>query len=124
MADADIRSNLRRRDTWVRGLFILLFAAIYSVAEIVLAALVVFQFGHLLLSARRNANALRFGASLSRYLYEVLRYVTFNLDDRPWPFSPWSGAAGAGEDVTAPAGPAAAGKKKARRRKKPAGSSG
>ncbi|MDH3692002.1 MAG: DUF4389 domain-containing protein [Gammaproteobacteria bacterium] len=84
-----MKQNLRRRDSWVRLFFIVLFALIYSVAEVVLFAVVVVQFGFVLISGERNQKLLRFGADLSRFVYDILRYVTFNSDDRPFPFSDW-----------------------------------
>ncbi|NIR30947.1 MAG: DUF4389 domain-containing protein [Gammaproteobacteria bacterium] len=85
----DLRNNVTRGQTWQRLLFILLFAFIYTVAEIVIAAVVVLQFGFELIAGKRNRNLLDLGASLSRYAYEILLYVTYNSDRRPFPFSDW-----------------------------------
>jgi hypothetical protein len=87
--DAELKANLTRGETWLRGVFILLFALIYSLAELVLTAVVVFQFATTLVTGRRNPRVLAFGRQLSRFGYEVLLYLTFNSDDKPWPFGPW-----------------------------------
>ncbi len=84
-----VRENLRRRESWLRALYVLLFAAIYSVAEIVIVIVVVVQFGFVLLTGKCNEQLLGFGAGLSRYVYDLLRFVTFNSDTKPFPFSPW-----------------------------------
>lgn len=86
-----LKQNLTRSETWLRVLYVILFALIYTVAEIVLAAVVVVQFGFVLITGQRNPNLLEFGASLSRFMYDVLRYFTFLSDDRPFPFQPWPG---------------------------------
>lgn len=78
-----------RRDTWFRLLFVLLFAVIYSIAEIVLFFTVIVQFGFVLITGQRNDKLLEFGAALSEFIYQILRYVTFNSEDRPFPFSDW-----------------------------------
>ena len=91
MSSSELKTNLSARSTWLRGLYLLLFAVLYSLAELVLVAVVVFQFGATLLTGHRNARLLSLGARLSRYMYQVLRYVTFNSDTRPYPFSPWPG---------------------------------
>lgn len=88
----DLKHNLTRIETWQRLLYVILFVIIYSVAEIVLATVTVLQFGFVLITGRRNANLLQFGASLSRFMYDVLRYFTFNSDDAPFPFQPWPGS--------------------------------
>ena len=90
--DATLKSNLTRRETWLRGLFILLFAVVYGIAEVVLAAVVLFQFLATLFTGERNPRLLRFGGQLSTFLYQVLLYVTFNRDQRPWPFDAWPAA--------------------------------
>ena len=90
--DTTLKSHLTRRETWLRGLFILLFAVIYGIAEVVLWAVVLFQFLATLFTGERNARLLRFGAELSAFLYQVLMFVTFNRDRRPWPFDAWPGS--------------------------------
>jgi hypothetical protein len=85
----DVKTNLRETGTWWRLLWIILFAFIYSVAEVVVVAVVVLQFGFVLFTGRRNAKLLEFGESLSEFIYQILQYVTFNSDDRPFPFGEW-----------------------------------
>ena len=87
--DEDIKTNLRSKSIWVRGLFMLLFAVLYGVAEIVLLVVAVFQFGHALITGRPNDNATAFGYALGRYIFDITRFVTFNIEDKPFPFSPW-----------------------------------
>ncbi|MEE8296682.1 MAG: DUF4389 domain-containing protein [Hyphomicrobium sp.] len=84
-----LKKNLSHGETWIRLLYVLLFIAIYSVGEIVLAAVVTLQFGFVLLTGERNENLLRFGGSVSRFIYEVLLYFTFKSDDKPFPFGAW-----------------------------------
>ncbi|MCK4676329.1 MAG: DUF4389 domain-containing protein, partial [Gammaproteobacteria bacterium] len=40
----EIKENLKQQSTWIRGLYMLMFALFYSVAEIVLFAVVLVQF--------------------------------------------------------------------------------
>lgn len=87
--DDELKANLSRRETWLRLLFMLLFAAIYSLAEIMLGAVVLFQFASTLITGRRNERLLVFGESLSRFIYQILRFMTYNSDDKPFPFGAW-----------------------------------
>ena len=89
MNETSLKESVKTRSTWIRGLYMLLFALIFSLAEVVLAAVAVFQFVSVLLTRRTNDNLLAFGRSLSVYICEVARYVTFNQEERPFPFSPW-----------------------------------
>jgi hypothetical protein len=83
----DFKKNIKDQNTWMRGLYILLFTVIYSVTEIVIALLVIFQFLSVLLTHQTNDKLLVLGANLSNYIFQILSYVTFNSDERPYPFS-------------------------------------
>lgn len=78
-----------RFETWMRVLFVLLFAFIYMVAEVVVLVVTVVQFGFVLIGGARNPNLLAFSANLSEYLYRILRFVMFNSDEKPFPFADW-----------------------------------
>jgi len=78
-----------RRETGFRLLFVILFALIYSAAEVVLVAVVVIQFGFVLITGERNQKLLDFGATLSKFIYQILQFVTFNTDEKPFPFADW-----------------------------------
>lgn len=85
----DIKQNLKARDTWLRGLYIIIFAVFYSIAEIVLFAVVLFQFLLSLFTAQTNQRLLKLGQSLSTYIYQIVMYITFNSDQQPYPFGAW-----------------------------------
>ncbi len=85
----DLKQNLSRSSIWMRLLYMLLFGLFYTVAEIVIVAVVVFQFFLLLFTGERNQRLLVFGKSLSTYVYQILRYLTFNSEAKPFPFGDW-----------------------------------
>lgn len=87
--DPTLKAHLTRRQTWLRGLFIVLFSVIYSTAGMVLTWVVLFQFASLLISGSTNSRLLAFARQLSAYLYQILLYVSFNRDEQPWPFDAW-----------------------------------
>ena len=78
-----------RRETAIRFLFVILFAAIYSVTEIVLVTLVVLQFGFKLVTCETNSKLGAFSKNINRYIFQLLQFVTFNQDEKPFPFSEW-----------------------------------
>lgn len=84
-----IGKHIAAKDTWLRGFFMLVFAVIYQIAEVVVFAIAIFQFLAVLLTGQPNGRLLEFGRSLSRFIYEVMRFFTFNSDDKPFPFAPW-----------------------------------
>lgn len=77
------------RETWIRGLFMVLFAVIWGIAEVVLLGVVVFQFGSMVLVGKTNERLLGFGKDLARFIYEVTLFFTYNSEDKPFPFGPW-----------------------------------
>ncbi len=78
-----------RKETWLRLLLVLLFIACIGVAQAVLAASVAVQFGFLLIGGSRNLSLLEFGEQLRGYIDRVLCYITFESDDKPFPFAKW-----------------------------------
>lgn len=89
MEDKTLREHFTSGETWTRGLFMVLFAILYSIAEIVVGAVAVFQFVATLLTGRSNDRLVHLGEDLSSYIYHCLRFLTYASDDRPYPFSSW-----------------------------------
>lgn len=85
----DIKDNLKQQSTWMRGLYMLLFALFYSIAEIVLFAVVVFQFLLKLFTAETNPRLQKLGQSIATYIYQIIQFLTFNSDYQPYPFGAW-----------------------------------
>jgi hypothetical protein len=85
----EVKHNIKRGSVWLRLVYMILFAVIYNLAEVVLAAVIVLQFIFVLVTTERNLRLLSFGASLSRFLYQIFLYLTFNSEQRPFPFDEW-----------------------------------
>ena len=84
-----LEQNLKRRSTWLRLLFMLLFLFLWGVSRVVTAAVVLIQFLWLLLTAETNEQLLKFGQGLATYSYQIVMYLTFNTEERPFPFTDW-----------------------------------
>jgi len=85
----EIRKNVTVEKTWVRAIFMMIFGLLYSLAEIVLIAVVVFQFLTVLFSGEKNKKLLKFGNELSIYIFQILQYLTYNSDEKAFPLSDW-----------------------------------
>ncbi len=85
----ELKTHVRSTATWKRGLLILLFAIIYSISEVVLAAIVLFQFGSQLFTGRINDKLYRFSCGLTAYFYQLVQFFTYRSDLKPYPFSEW-----------------------------------
>lgn len=91
MTDKDTKENSSRGDTWLRGGFILIFALIYGISKIVIWSIVLFQFLSLLITGKTNPQLGDFSQSLSIFVYQILQFIMFNSDEKPFPFSDWPG---------------------------------
>ncbi len=75
--------------TWRRGLFMLICAFLYNVAEMVVVAVAILQFLFKLVTGEENVQLKLFGKGLSIFFYQTMQFLTFNSERKPFPFSPW-----------------------------------
>lgn len=85
----NMKENVTSQATWLRALSMLLFVFIFYVAEIVLVAVAVLQLLIAIFTGMPNARLLRFGQDLASFIYQVVRFLTYNSDERPFPFGDW-----------------------------------
>ena len=85
----DVKENLKQQSTWMRGLYMLLFSMFYTIADIVLFAVIVFQFVLKLFTGNTNERLRKLGLSLGTYIYQILKFLSFNSDHHPYPFGAW-----------------------------------
>lgn len=83
------RELSRDESIWQRGFFMLFFLVIYAAAEAVVFLVAVIQFGCVVLRDERNPRLTALGESLSRFVYEIVRFWTFASEKKPFPFSDW-----------------------------------
>lgn len=83
------KEHIKTKSTWIRAVYILVFWFAYSVAEFVLGATVLFQFLFVLFTGEKNEKLLLLGQDLSQYIYQLNQFLTFNTDEKPFPFSDW-----------------------------------
>ena len=103
----DLVENVREPSGWVRVLFVIFFIA---VLQLIIGPLVVLlalaQSLFLIFTAKANENLAGFGALLATYAAQILNFVTFNSERRPFPFSDFpNGHVDSAEDVGVAAEP-------------------
>ena len=87
--DENIKSNLKETATWLRGIYMILFMIIYWVAEVIIGVVIFFQFLSVLITSSKNERLLALGQSLSTYIYQIMAYLSFNTEARPYPIADW-----------------------------------
>lgn len=85
----------------------LLFAFLYSLAEIVFFVVVVIQFFTQVFGQKPNEQLLSLGLAISRYINQILLYLSFNSQHQPYPMNPWPQADGVSDQATTPQAPPA-----------------
>jgi hypothetical protein len=85
-AGIPIEENIKSRSTWLRLLFMFVFYVIGTVTPAVLSVVVVLGFFWVLFTGEKNAQLQQVGQVIAAYLYEIVRYLTFNTEDKPFPF--------------------------------------
>jgi hypothetical protein len=91
----ELKENVRQQDSWLRLLFIIIYAVVLWATSIVLGLVVIFQFLSVLLTRKPQGNLLEFGGSLSEFVRQIVAYLTFNSEDKPFPFGDWPKDGGA-----------------------------
>jgi hypothetical protein len=81
-----VKENLKRGSTWLRLFFMFVVVILYSVSRVVVSVVVLLQFFSVLLSGETNQSLVNFGQSLATYTYQIISYLTFNTEERPFPF--------------------------------------
>jgi hypothetical protein len=84
-----IKTNVLSPDHWIRLFFMILFGFVLQVASVVVGVVVLLQFLFALLTGSDNDNLRTFGASLTRYIADTLEFLTYNSEDKPFPFADW-----------------------------------
>jgi len=80
-----IEENLKSRATWIRLAFMAISALLLSVTSLVGSIVVVLGFFWVLFTGEVNRQIQQVGQSIAAYVYELIRYLTFNTDEKPFP---------------------------------------
>ena len=72
-----------------RVLFTLLYLIIGRVIAMVIFVIAITQFIYLWVSGEPNDKILEFSGRLAEYSKQIVTYVSFNTDEKPWPVGDW-----------------------------------
>lgn len=89
MPDRDDRPYVANPSVWMRGLYMLVFALFFGLAETVLAVIAVVQFLWMVFTKEKNQALADFGKSLGRWLASVAEFQSGARDEKPFPWGKW-----------------------------------
>ena len=76
-----------RKQVAIRLLYTLLYVAIFELVKTIVLLITLFEYFILLLTLRHNEPARNFGNKVATYGYRVMRYLTLNENQCPFPFT-------------------------------------
>lgn len=82
-----LKENVTEKSTWLRGFFMLIFAICYGLAEALLFVIVLFQFLASVVTGKPNAQLVPISRAISRYIFDILLYLTYNSEKQSFPFA-------------------------------------
>lgn len=83
----DIVENLKEPSQWLRIAFMIAFAIALYVAISVLVVLTIAQALFCLVTGNDNINLRGFGKGLGTYVHQIVEFLTYNRQQKPFPFS-------------------------------------
>jgi hypothetical protein len=89
MEKEDMKKNIQDKTTWNRGFFMLLFTLFTGIAKSLVFAVILSQFIFALITGSTNRQLLDFSRGLVEYINQMLKYLTYQSDVKPFPFTDW-----------------------------------
>ena len=83
------KTYLLNSETWIRLLYMIVFGLLSILARMVVWIVAVLQFLLVLITGADNKNLRDLGQGASKWTYQAFLFLTFNSDDKPFPFSDW-----------------------------------
>mgnify|MGYP000506398904 CR=1 FL=1 len=84
-----VKQNLQDTNQWIRILYMVLFWIVLYFSIMVTGVLVFIQVLFSLVTGSDNKNLREFSAGLTKYINQILLFVTYNEERKPFPFAAW-----------------------------------
>lgn len=83
------KTHLLNPEIWIRLLYMIVFGLLSILARIVVWIVAVLQLLLVLITGTDNKNLRDFGQCAAKWTYQAFMFLTFNSNDKPFPFSDW-----------------------------------
>ncbi|EAT11801.1 DUF4389 domain-containing protein [Bermanella marisrubri] len=87
--DKTWKDNIKSESFWLRSLFMVLFFVVYRIVDILVLLVAICQWLYVLLTGDNNASLSRFAGGLAAYVAQIVNYLSYNSEQKPFPFSDW-----------------------------------
>ena len=83
----NIIDNLKQSSVWVRIILMVGFAVVLYPVFLVLLVLMIAQMLFVIITGESNANLRSLGVALSAYVFQIVQFMSYVTDTKPFPFS-------------------------------------
>lgn len=84
-----LKEKLMVKSKWLRVVFMLIFCVIMYIVSWLILLSALFQFVWNLFADTTNEPLKNFTKSLNSYFYQIINFLTFNTEVKPFPFEHW-----------------------------------
>ena len=96
--DEKIVNNLKSESRWLRLFFMILYATLGYLAILVAVFTACFQTFLGFITGGPNSQLKEFSAGLNQFIFQSVQFLTYNSEEKPFPFSDWPSAPPYSED--------------------------
>ena len=89
MTNEAVKENVCKKEIWCRLLYMILFGIVLYVVLMLLGLVVVVQIIYAFVTGKANDDIKQFGSQLAHYINQIVLFLTFNENRRPYPFNPF-----------------------------------
>lgn len=87
--DKQWKDSIKSESFWLRSVFMVLFFVVYRIVDILVLLVAISQWLYVLLSGDANQGLRKFAKGLSLYVAQIINYLSYNTEEKPYPFSDW-----------------------------------
>lgn len=87
--DRSLKKSLTSQEKWLRFLFMIFFFVVNYFVQILIGFIALLQFVCTLFKDEPNPRILHFGDGLSQFVYQIMAYLTYTTEEKPFPFNEW-----------------------------------
>ena len=90
MAEQDqLKQNLQNPNQWMRILYMFLFWVVLYFSMMITGVVIIIQVLFALITGSDNKNIRQFAAGLTQYINQIILFLTYNENRKPFPFAAW-----------------------------------
>lgn len=89
MENNELLERIQEKNKWMRALYMILYVVVLWIVKIIMYAVVLLQFFLVLITNHCNENLLHFSKHISTYVYQIYLFLSYNSEEKPFPFGPW-----------------------------------